>query len=158
MPDERASNRGKPAIRHMNADDVRAVWQILQSAPEAAEWSEGSIRSSLHAQQTIALVSVYSEEITGSIFGVNVAGEAEILNLAVAPAHRRQGLARELVRHLLVELGRIDVRRVFLEVRESNAVAIQLYQELGFQKIGRRKRYYSAPEEDALVLERPGAE
>jgi ribosomal-protein-alanine N-acetyltransferase len=144
------------AIRRMNEEDVRAVWQILQAAPEAAEWSEISIRNSLRDSQTTALLAVCSEEIAGCVFGAYIAGDAEILNLAVQASFRRKGFARELVRHLLAEWQARQVVRVFLEVRESNVGAIQLYEGMGFRQAGRRRGYYAAPVEDALVLERRG--
>ena len=150
------NSRGKAkfTIRPATVDDMRAVWQIFQDSPEAAVWSEGAIRTSLLDSQTIALVGCRGDEVSGSIFGVSVAGEAEILNLAVSRKHRRQGLARGLVRKLLEEFASESVQRIFLEVRESNAAAIRLYEGLRFQRAGRRKGYYYEPEEDALVLER----
>jgi ribosomal-protein-alanine N-acetyltransferase len=154
--DERQSPQASRNVRRATVEDVRAIWEIFQAAPEAAEWSEGSIRDSLLDKLVIALVSVSGEEISGCIFGVDISGEAEILNLAVKPASRRKGVARELVRQLLSELEQQKTRRVFLEVRESNAGAIRLYQGLGFRPVGRRKAYYAVPEEDALVLERVG--
>lgn len=157
MFDERQSGSAIPAIRPLQADDVRTVWTIIQNAPEAADWSEGSIRNSLMDKQTTALVSVLGEAISGCIFGVIVAGEAEILNLAVDPAHRRKGFGRQLVRQILTEWQKRSVQRIFLEVRESNSGAIKLYEGLGFRLVGRRKKYYSGPEEDALVLERTGS-
>lgn len=156
MRDERQSGSAIPAIRTLQAEDVRTVWTIIQNAPEAADWSEGSIRNSLMDMQTTALVSVLGEQVSGCIFGVIVAGEAEILNLAVDPVHRRKGFGRQLVRQILAEWQKRSVQRIFLEVRESNSGAIKLYEELGFRLVGRRKKYYSAPEEDALVLERTG--
>jgi [ribosomal protein S18]-alanine N-acetyltransferase len=138
----------------MAPEDVRAVREILQSAAKAADWSEASIRNSLLDTQSTSIVAAKGEEILGCIFGVHVEGEAEILNLAVTPSYRRQGIGRVLVRRMLGEWEPLGIRRVFLEVRESNAAAIGLYRSLGFRQFGRRKGYYSSPEEDALVLER----
>lgn len=76
-------------------------------------------------------------------------GEAEILNLAVAPTYRRQGVASQLLRALL---PLADVW--FLEVRASNEAAQRLYLAQGFQPMGRRKRYYSDGE-DALLYRWP---
>ena len=78
--------------------------------------------------------------------------EAEILNLGVAEAVRRQGIARALVRALLAQFSRQGVRTVFLEVRESNHPARGLYESFGFREVGRRSRYYQRPVEDAVVL------
>jgi ribosomal-protein-alanine N-acetyltransferase len=83
-----------------------------------------------------------------------VLDEAEILNLAVHPDHARQGLGTGLIRDVMADLGRAGARRVFLEVRASNAGAQAFYARLGFEAKGRRRGYYSAPREDALVLAR----
>lgn len=139
--------------RRLAEYDVLAAWEILHAAPEAADWSEAAIRNSLLAKESIALVSeMQGGEILGCVFGVHISGEAEIQNLAVRPAYRRRGIAKELVRELLVEWVTQGVFKVFLEVRQSNSAAIKLYEGLGFRQIGRRKAYYSAPGEDALVL------
>jgi len=80
------------------------------------------------------------------------ADEGEILNLGVAPAHRRRGLARALVEHIMTALSGRGVRSVYLEVRESNVGARQLYERLGFQPVGVRPGYYRRPTEAAVVL------
>ena len=80
------------------------------------------------------------------------ADEGEILNLGVAPAHRRRGLARALVEHTLAALRGRGVRSVFLEVRESNVAARHLYERLGFAPVGKRAGYYRRPTEAAVVL------
>lgn len=80
------------------------------------------------------------------------ADEGEILNLGVAPAHRRRGLARALVEHIMMALSGRGVRSVYLEVRESNVGARQLYERLGFQPVGVRPGYYRRPTEAAVVL------
>jgi ribosomal-protein-alanine acetyltransferase len=73
--------------------------------------------------------------------------EREILNLAVAPAHRRTGIATILLQH---ELSRDIVH--FLEVRESNLAAQALYRKMGFSEVGRRSEYYEEPTERAIVM------
>lgn len=154
MSAEYSPDAPTPVVRRLAGEDVHAVWELLHGSPEAAEWSEGSIRNSQLDNKNTALVGVLNEEVVGCVFGINVAGEAEILNLAVKAAHRRKGVGRALVRQLLEGWERQGIHRVFLEVRESNSGAIKLYQSLGFREHGRRKSYYSSPDEDALVLER----
>jgi [ribosomal protein S18]-alanine N-acetyltransferase len=144
------------AIRKALASDAQAIHQILQESPGAANWSEAGIRTSLNSSQTTALVSARDHHITGCIFGCRVEHEAEILNLAVKSIYRRNGEGNELVQQLLAAWQSQNVQRIFLEVRESNVGAVQFYERLGFQQIGRRKKYYSGPEEDALLLDRNG--
>lgn len=93
-----------------------------------------------------------ADDVAGYVVARAVADEGEILNLAVAPAGRRHGVGRALVRAVLHALGTRGVRDVFLEVRESNAAARALYAAHGFREVGRRPRYYRRPAEDAIIL------
>jgi len=90
--------------------------------------------------------------IAGYVVALDAADEGEILNLAVAPSGRRNGLGRALVQHVLEALSARGVQQVYLEVRESNAPARALYAAQGFKEVGRRKQYYRRPVEDAIVL------
>jgi [ribosomal protein S18]-alanine N-acetyltransferase len=82
--------------------------------------------------------------------------ELHINTVAVAPAERRRGLATALLQHVLREAVARGVSRATLEVRASNSAAIALYQRLGFRITSTRTRYYTQPEEDALILWRDG--
>jgi ribosomal-protein-alanine N-acetyltransferase len=117
------------------ASPVSWMRQILDRSPEAAQWlPEGC--------------ELITAEPVGFLAYRKVAeGEYEILNLAVDPAARRQGVGRRLVEAAIALGG-----RWFLEVRESNIAARRLYDECGFRPAGRRPRYYSNPPEDAIVL------
>jgi ribosomal-protein-alanine N-acetyltransferase len=78
--------------------------------------------------------------------------ELHINTLAVSPAHRRQGLATFLLRALMAEAAQDGARRATLEVRASNAAALDLYARLGFAVSAARPGYYTNPPEDALIL------
>ncbi|HEX4601181.1 MAG TPA: ribosomal protein S18-alanine N-acetyltransferase, partial [Gemmatimonadales bacterium] len=80
------------------------------------------------------------------------ADEGEILNLGVAPGHRRRGVGRALVEAMLARCGERGVTTVYLEVRESNSGARRLYETVGFHEVARRARYYQRPVEDAVIL------
>jgi ribosomal-protein-alanine N-acetyltransferase len=80
------------------------------------------------------------------------ADEAELANLAVAAAERRLGIGRILLDDVIAEAGTRGANRIYLEVRESNAAARALYSQAGFREMGRRRRYYSAPVEDAVIM------
>ena len=82
-----------------------------------------------------------------------VADEAEIITVAVSPAHRRQGIARALMEHMLY-LAEDARASVYLEVRASNTPARELYLSLGFAETGVRKNYYTSPREDAVLMMR----
>ena len=98
------------------------------------------------------LVAEEDGAVVGYVVAHAAADEGEILNLGVAPSHRRRGVGRALVERVLALLVQQGVRVVYLEVRESNAVARRLYQSLGFGEVARRARYYRRPVEDAVVL------
>ncbi len=97
-------------------------------------------------------------EIDGTFAGYGVmstgTGEAHVLNLCVAEAFQRRGLAREILSLLLDEADKLEVRDVFLEVRPSNTGAISLYAQMGFNQVGLRKDYYPTVDgrEDAIIF------
>ena len=75
-----------------------------------------------------------------------------MMNVAVAPDYRRQGVGEKLILALVDALKERGSHWLMLEVRQSNAPARALYAKLGFAEVGRRKNYYSKPREDALIL------
>lgn len=86
-----------------------------------------------------------------------VAGEADLLTIAVDPAQRRQGLAADMLGALIVELEATGLTRLTLEVAEDNTAARRLYDRFGFAEDGRRPRYYSAGRDaavDAVLMSR----
>ena len=82
-----------------------------------------------------------------------VADEAEVYRIGVLPQARRRGIARQLMAAATEALRGAGTRRMFLEVRMGNAAAVALYASLGFAPRGTRPGYYSAPAEDALLME-----
>ena len=80
------------------------------------------------------------------------AGDADLLTVATLPSARRRGIATVMIAHLLRRARQAGCAAVLLEVRVSNAGAQALYRRLGFAPVGRRRRYYLAPVEDALVM------
>jgi ribosomal-protein-alanine N-acetyltransferase len=82
--------------------------------------------------------------------------ELHINTVAVAPDDRRRGWATALLKHVMAEAAARHVARATLEVRASNTAALKLYEGLGFRVTATRPRYYSQPEEDALILWRDG--
>ena len=117
-----------------------------------ADWPPGAYRGEGRYE---TLVAVEASEVAGFLLFRGATDEMEILNLAVSPRHRRAGVGTALLRAALAGAAGRGARRVFLEVRESNSVAIAFYQQLGFAECGRRPRYYSSPDEDGVVLSRP---
>ncbi|MGD0772364.1 MAG: ribosomal protein S18-alanine N-acetyltransferase [Candidatus Solibacter sp.] len=131
------------AIRRGGAEDLEAVAAIQQASPGAARWNVAD-----YLEQDFR-VAMEGNCIVGFLVARTVAtDEREILNLAVAPDFRRKGVARALVD---AALGAFR-GSVFLEVRESNAVALEFYKSLGFKELSRRKGYYDSPVETAIVM------
>lgn len=98
-----------------------------------------------------------ASEPCGFVMSRIAADEAEILSIVVASGKRRSGLGRTLLSAHLAQLAARRVTRLFLEVEESNAPAIGLYQRLGFEIVGRREGYYPKPDGSrvaALVMRR----
>ena len=131
-------------LRPATAEDLSAISTIQDASPQSAHWSPPGY---LDLDCTVAVVN-------GSVAGFLVSrqtapGEREILNIAVAPYQRRQGLARRL---LELELANAPGATWFLEVRASNVPALNLYQQLGFSTVGRREAYYESPPEAAIVM------
>jgi ribosomal-protein-alanine N-acetyltransferase len=92
------------------------------------------------------------QEPIGYVVAWFVLDEGEVANIAVSAAARGDGVGARLLDAALAEARRRGVLQVFLEVRESNTVARRLYASRGFLELGRRRRYYRHPVEDALVL------
>jgi [ribosomal protein S18]-alanine N-acetyltransferase len=144
-----------------------ALWKIRLASPADAErllpierrcfsdpWSFEAFEELLRPPLGLGLLAERAEEVRGYLVARVVAGEGEILNLAVAPEARRNGLGAELLGAGIVAIAAAGAREVFLEVRERNRAAQQLYQRQGFRPVGVRSGYYRNPVEDAIVLRR----
>lgn len=118
-------------------------------------WSPAGLREMISAAHTLGLVAEAGDTIIGYAIARYAADSGEILNLAVAPEYRREGVAAHLIDALLDGLRSREVREVYLEVRESNGPARALYKARGFTVAGMRRAYYRYPTEDALVLRLP---
>lgn len=140
------------ALRPMREDDLIAVHMIEARAYEFP-WTPGIFRDCLRADYP-AWILHSDNRIVGYFLMSVAAGEAHVLNICIAPEMQGRGLGRRLLHDLLKLARGRGVARVFLEVRPSNANAIALYHDEGFNEIGRRPRYYPAKDgrEDALVM------
>lgn len=115
-------------------------------------WSEASVASELENALSLWLTAAQGEAVLGYVGSQSVLGEADMMNLAVSPEARRQGIGRALVLALMEQLKARGVHSLTLEVRASNDPARKLYENLGFAQVGRRPGYYLKPREDALIL------
>ena len=141
------------SLRPMREADLDAVMRIEQCA-YPFPWTRGIFRDCMRADYPM-----WVQELDGAIVGYGVLSvaldEAHVLNLCTAAQAEGRGLGRHML-HALLRIARAGgAQRVFLEVRPSNKRAITLYDAAGFNEIGRRPRYYPAPNngrEDAVVM------
>ena len=140
-------------IEKMNDSHVAQV-AALEKCCFSDPWSENSVRSELHNPLSLWLVALDGERVAGYIGSQSVLGESDMMNVAVDPAYRRQGIAEALVTALSQQLKALENMRLTLEVRASNTGAIALYEKLAFHPVGRRPNYYRNPKEDALILQK----
>jgi ribosomal protein S18 acetylase RimI-like enzyme len=130
-------------IRAATVDDLAAIAAIQAASPEASQWDPAGYL------EFDCLVAIEDDRVTGFLASRRTApGEREILNVAVELSARRHGVARRLI---AAELERAR-GNWFLEVRESNLAALNLYKACGFQVAGRRDSYYHDPPEPAIVM------
>ena len=135
----------------MNKSHVAQI-AALEAMCFSAPWSERSVSSELENALSLWIVAMDGENLAGYVGSQSVLGEADMMNLAVHPDYRRQGVGEQLVNTLIDALSQAQVHSLTLEVRASNAPAKALYQKLGFLQVGLRPRYYQNPKEDALIL------
>ena len=139
-------------ITNMTQEQVAQVAQLESICFGSAAWSEKSVASELENKLALWLVAVDGETVAGYVGSQTVLDETDMMNVAVHPDYRRQGIAEKLVLELADRLKTRESHCLTLEVRASNAPAIALYEKLDFKQIGLRKNYYRNPKEDALIL------
>lgn len=127
---------------------VAALEKICFSDP----WSENSVASELENPLSCWLVALDGETVAGYVGSQTVLDETDMMNVAVHPDFRRQGVAQALILALTEELKKRGSHCLTLEVRASNDPARALYESLGFALAGTRRNYYHNPKEDALIL------
>lgn len=115
-------------------------------------WSERSVESELDNPLSCWLVCVEDGTVLGYVGSQTVLGETDMMNVAVHPSYRRQGIAELLIMKLIEKLCEAESHCLSLEVRASNEAAIALYTKMGFSVVGKRPRYYHNPKEDALIM------
>lgn len=138
-------------IRNMQESDLTQV-EAIEKANFSIPWSLESFRESMELEHTIYLVAEEDGNIMGYCGIYRVFNEGEIVNVAVAEAYRRKQVASKLLEQLFIHGNELQVDNFFLEVRESNEAAIQLYKKLGFIEAGIRKNFYEKPRENAIFM------
>lgn len=138
-------------VRPMRESDIKRVAEIEKSI-FSLPWSEESFLDAANQEHNIYLVCEMNGEIAGYCGLWTVLGEGNITNMAVDEKYRKCGIGTVLMNALELLGQKMDVSVFFLEVRESNIPAQKLYEKSGYREIGRRKRFYERPVEDAIVM------
>ena len=142
------------AIGSATVHDLASV-AAIERAAFSDPWSLRSFREALDSGSVyFACARSDAGSVLGYVVAWFVADQGEIANIAVAPDQRGQGVGRALLDAALGEAATRGIAAVFLEVRDSNQRARELYASRGFEEVGRRRRYYRRPVEDAIVLRR----
>ncbi|MGC2064184.1 MAG: ribosomal protein S18-alanine N-acetyltransferase [Thermodesulfovibrionales bacterium] len=139
-------------ISRMVDDDIPEVHAIEMSS-FTMPWSEALFLNEVRNQLSRPMVARHSGRIAGYLCASLVIDEGHILDVAVHPSRRRQGIGRRLIDETLVNLIQQGCRTVFLEVRASHAGVIRFYEQAGFRVIQIRKCYYVSPIDDAAIME-----
>jgi len=127
---------------------------LIEQATQAFPWSRDMLFDSLSTGCFAQGLQVDNELFAFCLVTI-VKPEAEILTICVHKNKQQQGLGKLLLQYVIAKLKEQGIEKIFLEVRASNKIAINLYQRLGFMQIGLRKNYYFAENnqrEDALIF------
>lgn len=130
-------------------EKASAVYDILSDVYDKSPWSEEQILADMQQDNVDYFFLEDEKELIGFLSVQHLVGEVEITNIAVRKSYQGQGLGAQL----MASLDDMDFP-IFLEVRESNKSAQALYQKFGFELVGKRKRYYHEPVEDAIIMKR----
>jgi ribosomal-protein-alanine N-acetyltransferase len=144
-------------LRTMNTLDLDAVMAIEAQA-YSFPWTRGNFIDSLAAGYRAEVLDARGSGIVGYFVAMPGIDEMHLLNLTMAPAWQRQGLARRLLDALEERCRDAALSMLWLEVRASNERARHLYRRRGFSEVGLRRGYYPAPHgarEDAVVMSTP---
>lgn len=126
------------------------AWMALEAAAGAVSWSRKQFAEEIERANGAVLLAEREGALLGCAVGWEIAGEVHVLEVAVAPEARRQGIGRALVAALIADRGG---GTALLEVRDGNVAARTLYERSGFVVVGRRPKYYPDGE-DALLMTR----
>jgi ribosomal-protein-alanine N-acetyltransferase len=139
-------------IRKMAVEDISAVVDLDQKS-FSLPWPERSFRFELTDNPASRCwVAELDGKVVGMIVIWLIVDEAHVATIATDPEYRRQGIGRRLLAHALRRLITDGARSSFLEVRESNIVAQEMYRKFGYEVTGRRRRYYRDNDEDAILM------
>ena len=135
----------------MNEEDLEEVVR-LEKICFSDPWSKEAFMEELRLKLATPLVVKLGEKVVGYTCLWHLDAQLEVANFAVSPDHRGKGIGERIMKRILLEAKERGCKSIILSVRESNLPAIKLYTKFGFVEVGRRKKYYRLPTEDALTM------
>ena len=139
-------------LRIARREDISAWVGPLERASNAVPWSEHLLGGEVESPYSVFWVAEVGDVPAGFVIVHMVGEEAEILEIVVSEKLRGTGVGRKLMEQAGITAQMRGCTALFLEVRPSNTVARTLYERLGFEPVGLRKRYYRDNGEDAIVM------
>jgi ribosomal-protein-alanine N-acetyltransferase len=141
----------KVVLRPANGEDLHSI-SVIERLAFSDPWSEASFAGLLSGQRVRLTVAEAEHAVVGYSVLLLATPDADLANLAVAPAARGNGVGRRLLDGVVATARSSGVEYMYLEVRQSNVRAIALYESVGFRPFSVRRKYYREPIEDAHVL------
>ena len=138
----------KAQLEHL--ENIHNLEKLCFSTP----WTEGQLLSEIESEYGCILLCCDDEEACGYAIMHMAGDQAELYRIAAMPQKRRQGIGNTLMNEAVKWAAEQNAESIFLEVRKSNISAIALYEKHGFENIGIRKKYYTDPIEDAVIMVR----
>ena len=138
-------------LRRLGTHDLDAV-ETIERESYPTPWSRSMFDAELRKPSSLALGAFTADELLGYAFVSRYVDAWHVMNVAVANAYRRRGIASALLERLFDVTATDPKRGYTLEVRVSNTGAIRLYEQLGFEARGVRRGYYTDNREDALIM------
>jgi ribosomal-protein-alanine N-acetyltransferase len=143
-------------LRRLESADLDVV-EAIERESYPTPWSRSMFDAELRKPSSLALGAFTGDDLVGYAFVSRYVDAWHVMNVAVAHAYRRRGIASALLERMFEVTGTDPRRGYTLEVRVSNAGAIRLYEQLGFEPRGIRRGYYTDNREDALIMWREPA-
>ena len=138
-------------IVDVSAEHIRQIEEIERDC-FSRPWTAEQLKSQMRDEQHEFIAAVDGSRAFGYVGLMYVLDDGYISNVAVHPDARRQGIGDALIDVLAAKAAELELAFLTLEVRESNAPAIALYAKHGFHPVGKRRNYYDAPKEDAVLM------
>lgn len=129
-------------IEKMNLNHLNELQEILISDFDDF-WSFSTLKEEVENENSSYIIGKINNEIIGFAGLKKIFDRADIMNIVIKKTYRNQGIGTLLLENLILLAKDLNISTLFLEVNEQNKPAIHLYEKLGFEKLGVRKKYYN---------------